>query len=98
MNTHKYLGKYATFRLTEGDKTLTREYKGCYKIVGILKLENEEKNIDRSVYFNIIGNKTKGKYTDYYLLENFSGYPIIHNDLPIIMTEYELINRAIYIS
>jgi len=47
---------------------------------------------------NIIGDKSKDKYTNYYLLENSSGYPIVHYDLPIIMTECELINRAIHIS
>lgn len=98
MNTQKYLGKYATFKVTEGDKTLIREHKGCYKIIGTLKLENEDTHIDRSAYFNIIGDKSKDKYTNYYLLEYFSGYPIVHYDLPIIMTEWELIKGAIHIS
>ena len=77
---------------------MIREHKGCYKIIGTLKLENEDTNIDRSAYFNIIGDKSKDKYTNYYLLEYFSGYPIVHYDLPIIMTEWELIKGAIHIS
>jgi hypothetical protein len=97
MNTSKYLSKCATFSFTEGDKTLVQEHKGCYKIVGTLKLENEE-NLDRSAYFNLVGDKSNGKYTDYYLLEHFSGYSIIRSCLPIIMTKKELIKRAIHIS
>lgn len=93
MNTQKYLGKYATFKIEVGDKTLIREHKGCYKIVGTLKLENEEEYIDRSIYFNIIGEKSNDLYTDYYLLEYFSGYPVL-SDLPTIMTEKYLITNA----
>ena len=98
MNIQKYLGKYVTFKIEVGDKTLIREHKGCYKIIGILKLENEEKFIDRSIYFNILGEKSNDLYTDYYLLEYFSGYSIVLSNLPIIMTEKYLIKNAIHIS
>ena len=98
MNTSKYLSKYVTFSSTEGDKTLMHEYKSCYKIVGTLKLENEEENIDRNAYFNLVGDTSNGKYTDYYLLEHFSGYIIVRSCLPILMTEKELIKRTIHIS